>query len=144
MEQDHFQYDPAEHDCKHHTVVDPTATVISFLNGIKDASKERARYAIEELNVLNLLTNLRYRLEDATPGDPWFTVVRTLGTENGPLDQFRITLEQLISKLTPVDGFKKIGKAIVWKLDKAEVNDIKLKIKHFKSLIQIALELDHL
>lgn len=126
------------------TVVDLTATVVSFLNSIKYASKERARCAIEASNIFNLLTNLRYRLEDARPGDPWFTVLRTLGTENGPLDQFRVTLEQLISKLTPVDGFKKIGKAIVWKLDKAEVNDIILRIERFKSLIQIALEMDHL
>lgn len=126
------------------TVIDLTAKVISFLNGIKDASKERARCAIEASNVFNLLTNLRYRLEEATPGDPWFTAVRALGTENGPLDQFKDTVEELISKLTPGEGFKKMGKAIVWKLEKAEVNDIISKIERFKSLIQIALQMDHL
>lgn len=126
------------------TVIDLTAKVISFLNGIKDASKERARCAIEASNVFNLLTNLKYRLEEATPEDPWTTAVRALGTENGPLDQFKGTLEELISKLTLGTGFKKTGRAIVWKLDKAEVNDIISRIERLKSLIQIALEMDHL
>ena len=126
------------------TVLDLTATVISFLNGIKNASKERARCAIEASNVCNLLTNLRYRLEEATPEDPWFKELHALASENGPLDQFKGTLEQLISRLTPVDGLKGIRSAIVWKLDKAEVNDIISKIERFKSLIQIALEMDHL
>lgn len=126
------------------TVLDLTAKVISFLNGIKNASKERATCAIEASNVFNLLTNLRYRLEEATPGDPWFTAVRALGMENGPLDQFKGTLEELIAKLTLGNAFKKMGRAIVWKLEKAEVNDIISRIERFKSLIQIALEMDHL
>ena len=126
------------------TVIDFTAKVISYLHSMKDASKERVRCAIEASNIFNLLTNLSSRLEEASPRDPWFTAVRALATDNGPLDQFKAVLEQLMSKLTPADGLRRIGKALVWKIEKGEVMDILSRIERFKSLIQVALEMDHL
>lgn len=126
------------------TLVDFTAKTISYLNSIKDAPKERAKCAVEASIVFNLLTNLRYRLEEATSGSPWFIAVHALAVDNGPFDQFRTGLEELMSRLTPAEGLKKIGKALIWKLDKAEVTGILSRMEHLKSLIQIALEMDHL
>ncbi|KAI9792977.1 MAG: hypothetical protein M1816_001299 [Peltula sp. TS41687] len=120
-----------------------TATVTSYLNNVKDASKDRAKCAIEASNVYSLLTNLRYRLEGATSEDPWFIAVRGLSIENGPLDQYKAALEQLMSKLAPADKLRRMGEALTWKFNKSEVEAILQRIERLKVLTQIALEMDH-
>lgn len=121
-----------------------TATVSSYLKDVKDAPKDRAKCDIEVSNISSLLTSLRYRLEGATSQDPWFIAVRALSVENGPLDQYKAALEQLMSKLAPADGLKRVGKALIWKFDKIEVEAILQRIERLKLLTQIALEMDHL
>lgn len=125
-------------------VLELTATVINYLNSVKDAPKDRATCATEASNVYNLLINLRYRLDGATTHDPWFTAVRGLAIENGPLDQFKTALEQLMSRLAPADGLKGFGQALTWKFHKTEVENILSRIERLKVLTQIALEMDHL
>jgi hypothetical protein len=74
--------------------------VIGYLNDVNDAPKDRAKCAIEASNAHSLLTNLRYRLEEGNVDTPWFTAIRALAIENGPLDQFKGSLELLQDKLT--------------------------------------------
>lgn len=69
--------------------------MIEYLNDVKDAPKDRAQCAIEVLNLYNLLTTLRYRLKEGTSNKPWYAAVRALGVKNGPLNQYKLTLEQL-------------------------------------------------
>jgi hypothetical protein len=124
-----------------------TSTVINYLNDVKNASKDQARCATEASNVYCLLTNLKYRLEEAKSEDAsWHTAVRLLNVANGPLDQYRSALEQLQSKVTKASasGLQKTVRALVWKFSKDEVDDILSRIERLKSLTQIALEMDHL
>jgi len=121
-----------------------TSKVIEHLNDVKDAPKERAQCAIEASNLYNLLTTLRYRLEEGTSNEPWYTAVRALGAKNGPLDQYKLTLELSQAKITREGGIKKLGYFLLWKFIKEEVIEIMAKIKCLKTLVQIALEMDHL
>jgi len=127
-------------------VLQLTSTVIDYLNDVNDASKDQARCAIEASNVYYLLTNLKYRLEEAkSENAPWHTAVRSLAATNGPLDQYKSALEQLQSKVTTASASRlhKAGRALVWKFTKDEVAGILSRIERLKSLIQIALEMDH-
>jgi hypothetical protein len=63
-----------------------TSDVTKYLHDVKDALKECRQYTIEASNLYHLLTNLRYRLEDATKGDSWYIALRALNVENRPLD----------------------------------------------------------
>ncbi|KAI9689885.1 MAG: hypothetical protein M1822_009767 [Bathelium mastoideum] len=121
-----------------------TGTVVEYLNDVKDASKDRARCAIETSNVYNLLVNLKYRLE-VSPHDSWYTSVRALAVAGGPLDQYRSALEELQSKLNPASthGLRKVGNALAWTFTKGEIANILSRVKRLKSLTQIALEMDH-
>ena len=122
-------------------LLDLTGKVLSYLNNVKEAGAERTKCATEAATLYALLTTLKYRIE-ANSGDPWFTAIRSLGTENGPLDQFKAAIELLASKLKPEGGIKKIGHALTWTFDKAEINGILSRIERLKSLVNLALAND--
>jgi hypothetical protein len=125
-------------------LIDVTTKVTKYLNDVKDAPKDRARLAREATNTLALLTDLRYRVEEANSTDSWFTGVRSLGVAGGPMDQFKEAMEELAAKLQPVTGIKKIGKTLHWTLDKNKISDILAEIERLKTLVILALDKDHL
>src|ERR1700712_2119883 len=89
-------------------VLQLTGTVIGYLNDVKNAPKECQQCTIEASNLQSLLLNLRYRMEQGQAGDPWFTAVRALNIENGPLDQYKQALEQLLSRVEDQDSLQKV------------------------------------
>jgi hypothetical protein len=118
--------------------------VIGYLNDVKDASKDRAKCAIEASNLHSLLTNLRFRLEGDVQDD-WFTAIKALNVENGPLDQFKGALILLQDKMTMGRGrLEHISKSLVWKFKKEEIDHILQSIERLKTLVGIALQMDHL
>ena len=121
-----------------------TTEVIKYLNDVKDAPKDRARFAIEASNLSNLLVSLRYRLEEGRSNEAWYKEVDSLGAQDGPLDQYKHALEKLQLKVLGGNGLAKIGNALVWKFGKEEVASILSRIERLKSLVQIALQMDHL
>ena len=125
-------------------VLQLTGTVLSYLNDVKNASKECQQCTIEASNLQNLLINLRYRLEEGHAGDPWFTAVRALNIENGPLDQYKQALEQLQSRVEIQDGVQKVKRRLLWKFRKEEITSILARMKRLRSLVSFALENDHL
>jgi hypothetical protein len=125
-------------------LIDATTKAIQYLNDVKDAPKDRAALAREAASLLALFIDLRYRLEEAESMDLWFTSVRSLGVEGGPLDQFQEAMEELGRKLKPAAGVKKLGKALIWTLDKNEISKILSKIERLKTQVSLALQGDHL
>jgi GTP-sensing pleiotropic transcriptional regulator CodY len=125
-------------------VLQLSAKVLGYLNDVKDASKDRAKCAVEASNVHSLLINLRFRLEEGNADAPWYTAVRALGVENGPLDQFKQALEALQTQMTDGGRLRQTGTALVWKFKKEEIAGILVRIEHLKTLVGIALQMDHL
>ena len=126
-------------------IVELTGKVVSYLSSVKNAPKERKRWALEASNLANALLNLQFRLEEAEPHEPWYTAVRALSVENGLLDQYKVALENLYSKVV-VDGgtFSKIGGAVAWKFTQKDVTEIMSRLERLQHIVQIALEHDHL
>jgi hypothetical protein len=119
--------------------------VIGYLNDVKEASKEHARCAVEAANLHSLLTNLRYRLEDADADTPWFTAIRALAVDKGPFDQFKQTLELLSNRMAGgADHLGKFREALMWKFKKEEMDRMLLSMERLKTLVVIALQMDHL
>jgi len=123
--------------------------VVGYLNDVNDASKDRAKCMIEATNLNSLLTSLRFRVEEVGSNTPWYTSVRGLAVENGPLMQFKQALEELQDKMTGVEGgrgrkARKIRNALIWKFKKEEIASILARMERLKGLVQVALEMDHL
>ncbi len=136
--------DPASLTASIIAILQLTATVLSYLNDVKNASKDRRTCAVEASQVYALLTDLMYQVEEANPVDPWFCSLRKLGAQNGALDQFKSALEDLASKVAPGHGIRKIGRALVWKFSQEEISSIISRIERVKTLVQIALQKDQL
>ncbi|KAH0536690.1 hypothetical protein FGG08_006456 [Glutinoglossum americanum] len=124
-------------------VINATTKAIKYLNDVKGAPKDRARLAREATSLLALLTDLRYMVEEAKSTDSWFTCVSSLGVEMGPIEQFKSEMEELARKLKPQSGIKKLGKTLLWTLDKNEINNILSKIERLKTRVGLALQKDH-
>ena len=125
-------------------VLQLTGNVITYLNDVKDAPKECQQCTIEASNLQNLLINLRYRFEQTQKGDPWFIAIRALTVENGPFDQYKQALEQLLSKVETQHVGQKIRRRLFWTFSKTEIANILTRMERLKSLVTIALEMDHL
>lgn len=124
-------------------VLQLTSAVIQYLNDVKDAPKECQQCVIEASNLLSPLISLRYRAEKAQIGDPWFEQLRKLNVKDGPLDQYKQALELLQAKVEIGDGIQKIKRQLFWKFKKDEVTSILARMERLKSLVSIALEMDH-
>ena len=125
-------------------VLQLSTKVISYLNDVKDAPKDRAQCAIEVSNLQSLLLNLRFRLEGGDTSQEWYNAVRELAVEKGPLDQFKEVLETLQAKMIGGGRLIKAGEALVWKFKKEEIVSYLTRIERLKTLIGIALQMDHL
>lgn len=125
-------------------VLQLTASVIGYLNNVKNAPKECQQCTIEASNLQSLLMQLRYRLEQGQDDTPWFTAVRAIYVGNGPLDQYKQALEQLLSVVEIQHGVQKVTRRLLWNFKKEEVVNILARMERLKSLVSIALENDHL
>ena len=124
-------------------LIDVTSKAVIYFNDAKDAPKDRAKLAREASNLLPLFTELRYRVEETNSTDPWFTGLKSLGREGGPLMEFKAAMVNIVDKLAPtsVMGLKKV---LRWPFDKREIDAILSKIERLKTLIGLALQEDHL
>ena len=123
-------------------VLQLTGKLLSYLNDVRNATKEQAQLAVEASNIYSLLVSLRFRVEQSNPHDPWFTAVRGLGTKDGPLDQMKQSLERFESKLKSSKGVKKLRKQIAWSFEKSDMADILARIERIKTLVNIAITND--
>jgi hypothetical protein len=80
-------------------VLQVTSMVIEYASSVKDSSKDRAQCANEALSLYNLLFRLRSRLEEENSSERWYAAARTLAVKDGPFDQYKLALEQLLAKV---------------------------------------------
>jgi membrane-bound lytic murein transglycosylase B len=125
-------------------LIDTTLKVIQYANDVKNASKDQAKLAIEATSLLSLLMSMRYDLEQTPLDEKWFEGIRSLAVKDGPLDQFKVALEDLAQKIETRSGVAKLGAKLLWPMEKKEVGSILQKIERMKALITLAYSKDTL
>lgn len=119
-----------------------TSTVIQYLIDVRDASEGRREVLNEVSCVSGYLFALKELSERAKWMGPWCTTIMTLGVPNGPLGQFRRSIEDLLSKLE-TNSSRKAQRALAWPFQKGEIKEILQKIERQKALFVLALAHDH-
>ena len=77
-----------------------TQTVITYVREVEGANEERSNILSEANNLYHFLLVLKDKVPNrAQPGDTWFTMFRSFEAPGGPLEQFKLLLERLASKL---------------------------------------------
>jgi hypothetical protein len=116
--------------------------VIEYISDVKSAGEDR-KNVLEELQSTHYLL---YRIKDQANQAPWddklSETMKWLSMPKGPLEQFQGALEKLVSKLKPVAGLKKVGKALAWPFDKKSVSNILQTIQRQKLLFELVLQCD--
>jgi hypothetical protein len=124
-------------------VVQLSTKVLGYLNNVKDAPKDRTQCAVEMFNLCSLLYRLTDHVKQGYPGTSWYSAIQALAVKDGPLDQFKQALETLQTTMTDGGRLKKAGEALVWKFKKEDITSILGQMERLKSLVQIALQMDH-
>ena len=119
-----------------------TSTLTNYINNVRKATAEQAKVAVEASNLFSLLTSMRFRVEGTRSDDPWFNQVKMLGTYNGPLDQLRETLEEMVETISSSRKRDQIKSALMWKFTKSQVDEMLQRMERLKSLITCALAND--
>lgn len=119
-------------------------TLTGYINGMKNASAEQRKLAIEASNLYGLLTSLRFRVEAAqATNDPWFQQIKLLGLKKGPLDQLETSLQAMIESMVPPPRKRDQAKSLLrYQSIKSETDDALKRIERLKSLINCALTED--
>ena len=125
-------------------VVQITSSVIGYLSDVKNAPKERDQCMIELSNLNILMLQLKSHLNEPTLSKPWYAKAQALNVKDGPLDQYKLALEHLLVKIEPKDKMRRLANTLMWNFVKAEVTSILARTERLKTLMQIALEMDHL
>ena len=125
-------------------VLQLTGQVITYLNDVKDAPKECRKCMVEVSNSNTLLLKLNLRLSESSSQEPWYAEVQTLAVKDGPLDQYKLALQHLLAKVEPTNKVQKLAKILTWNFIKEEVASILARMERLKTLVSIALEIDHL
>jgi len=126
-------------------VIQVTGTLVTLLRSASQAPSDRRKLLLEANTLLALLTSLQdfVALDDAKHHPDWRRSVSQLETPNGPFDQYRTSLEDLRRKISPQHKLQKTVQTLLWKFTKEDVTDLLSRIERMKSLVVIALEMDH-
>lgn len=129
-------------------VLQLTATVYKYVNCVKDSSQERSRLRDGIASACTPLYMLRDRLDEAGQDASLLASVRSLGAQDGPLDQFKKILESLADRVTSIDGkSRKLGelrRSLEWPFRKDEIESMLRAMESQKSLFHLALQNDTL
>ena len=126
------------------TLLELAKKVVDFVKEAKGASDERNKFVRETSSLNGMLNTLVDFVNEEDPDSPWLRAISELLVRNGPIDQYSLGLRQLRVKVTPVSGLRRFGEALVWKQIKDDVTNLLSQLERLKTLVGIALELDHM
>ncbi len=125
-------------------VVQTAGSVITYLSDVKNAPKECRNFQIEASSSNALLLRLEVRLGESSAAEPWFNEVQALVRKNGLLGQYKLSLAALLAKIEPKSKLRNALNILLWSSIKEDVALVLATIERVKTLIGIALEMDHL
>jgi len=115
--------------------------IVSFINTIKEGGKQRLRL-FTELNSLWMVLKLlesHFDSEDEELSEPWLKTIAILDEDNGVFDQIQVTFNNIMSRLQPKTGHRKVLQTLRWPFDESEVEALTAQLERLKSSLNLAL-----
>jgi hypothetical protein len=125
-------------------VIQIAGQVTTYLGDVKDAPRECEKCMVELSNSNILLLQLKARLSESSSQGPWYAKVQALNVKDGPLDQYKRSLEDLLEKVKAPSKMRKLVNTLLWSGIKEEVAGLRAEMERLKTLVSIALGMDHL
>ena len=115
--------------------------IVSYLNTIREGGKQRLRL-FTELNSLWMVLKLvegHFDPEEGDVGEPWLKTIAVLDEENGVFDQIQATFDELMDRLQPKAGHRKVAQTLRWPFDKSDVEALTAHLERLKSSVNLSL-----
>ena len=125
-------------------VLQLTATVLQYLNGVGNAPSERQRLYSELSGVRDMLYILHSKATQMQEDDSFSPTLRSYCVAGGTLEQYKAALERLAKILKPSRGISKVTAVITWPSKSKEVKYLFDAIERQKTLLSLVQENDHL
>lgn len=140
-------------------ILQATASVVQYINDVKDSRQERislrneissASWPLHMLHDRIVQEQKRLDADDDGADESWLSSVLILGTAGGPLEQFKIVLDELERKIAPPGRKGKgktmqtLGKMLTWPFQKDDIERYLRMIERQKSTFYLALQNDNL
>ena len=98
------------------SLADGAFNIVSFINTIREGGKQRLRL-FTELNSLWMVLKLlegHFDAEDEDLGEPWLRTIAVLDEDDGIFDQIQAAFDNLMSRLQPKTGHRKVVQTLRW------------------------------
>lgn len=120
------------------------SAAISYIHCSKGDPEERSQLLSQIPSMSGLLMMLQDQLDEDRDDVQWSSSLRLLNSQDGPLDQFRASLDTLVSKLESAKGLAKVGKTLAWPLQKKVVTEILNSLERQKRMLSLFRQDDHM
>ncbi|KAK8183666.1 uncharacterized protein BKA78DRAFT_299687 [Phyllosticta capitalensis] len=128
------------------TLIGATAKAIEYVKDVKSGGKDRTKLRDELRSVTCLLEMLHDRVEEQDESDNDESLrpaaVASLAGPDGPLDRMKATMEDIVAKLAPQAGFRKLAQPLQWPFDKKDILELLATIERLKSHFTLVLQND--
>ncbi|KAK1853118.1 hypothetical protein CCHR01_04256 [Colletotrichum chrysophilum] len=127
-------------------LIQVTTQATEYLKDVKDGGRERTKLRDELHSVTCLLEMLHDRVEDQGESEnedglkP--AAMAALAGPDGPLARMKATMEDIVSKLAPQAGFRKLAQPFKWPFDKKDILELFGTIERLKSHFMLVLQND--
>lgn len=127
-------------------LIQVTAKATEYVKDVKDGGKERMKLRDELRNVTCLLEMLHDRVEEQHGSDSEDALkpaaIASLAGPDGPLESMKATMEDIVSKLAPQAGLRRLAQPFKWPFDKKDVLELFATIERLKTHFTLVLQND--
>ena len=123
-----------------------TATCTNYLKEVKHGSTNRLQLRDELRSAVYLLEMLKDRVEEADDLDEGARLkpaaISSLAGSDGPLQRFKVLLEEIVSKLAPQARLARLKQPFTWPFDKKGITEIVESVERLKSHFGLVMQND--
>ncbi|KAH7198957.1 uncharacterized protein B0J16DRAFT_360560 [Fusarium flagelliforme] len=128
-------------------VLQLAVTATKYLKDVKNGSADRLLLRDELRSTVCLVEMLKDRVEDIDDESEIEDTLqpasmKALVASDGPLELFQQVLQDIVTKLEPQAGLRRLAKPLTWPFDKKDINEMLACLERLKSHLSLIMQND--